>query len=60
ACTWVPLQTDVEGPVLEADTGRSSTVVRKRPHPTTQTLEPNTRVRLTAAHFRPHRDAREM
>lgn len=52
-------RTAVDNPVLEADEGRSSSTagVRKRPHPTVQTAQPSTRVRLTAAHYRPRRGA---
>ena len=49
------LQGAVEGPALDTDRGSDSAGVRKRPHPDTQLSQPNTRVRLTAAHFRPRR-----
>lgn len=49
------LQGAVEEPALDADRGSDSARVRKRPHPDTQLPQQNTRVRLTAAHFRPRR-----
>jgi len=53
-------QAGVGGAVLsDADTGRSSNGVRKRPNPTTQMPQINTRIRLTAAHFRSRRGASE-
>ncbi|CAN0561897.1 unnamed protein product [Ectocarpus sp. 12 AP-2014] len=49
------LQGAVEEPALDADRGRGSAGVRKRSHSDTQLTQQNTRVRLTAAHFRPRR-----
>ncbi|CAB1097757.1 unnamed protein product [Ectocarpus sp. CCAP 1310/34] len=49
------LQGAVEEPALDADRGSGSAGVRKRPHSDTQLTQRNTRVRLTAAHFRPRR-----
>lgn len=45
----------VERTVLDVDTGRSSTGVRKRPNPTSYTPQLNTQVRLTTAYFRSRR-----